>query len=421
MLSVRLGHMVARVRPRVVALVLGAAAMAGSAWAASMPNWFPQAGAFSINPDVTVHEDYGRAELTLGPSPAQASQPVVGHHWHTDLYPPQGSDDWHGRAVWAALRAALEKQGFKTVYLKQDTVTRATLRRDANGATTWVALTLTDDDGNGNSVEIVETGAAALSLQLRPPGATPEAVPEMQDFPYLSPLPGAHRAETAPQPVDEPLDVTLPADHEPRLVGSRYSIKNYDGPAGLSNLAFVSAYAAALTQAGWEVLQKSEGIGQGNGIVVAHYTRNGRDLWARLVSGGASWSVGVADVGLGLRGIMQGACKVPVYGVNFDFDKATIRPDSEPVLRQVLALFQANPTLAAEIAGHTDNVGQPAYNLKLSAARAEAVKGWLVIQGVAASRLSSQGYGDREPLVANDSDAHRARNRRVELRKAGCK
>ena len=112
---------------------------------------------------------------------------------------------------------------------------------------------------------------------------------------------------------------------------------------------------------------------------------------------------------------------MPVYGVNFDFDKATILPDSEPVLRQVLALFQANPTLAAEIAGHTDNVGQPAYNLKLSAARAEAVKGWLVIQGVAASRLSSQGYGDREPLVANDSDAHRARNRRVELRKAGCK
>jgi len=73
-----------------------------------------------------------------------------------------------------------------------------------------------------------------------------------------------------------------------------------------------------------------------------------------------------------------------------------------------------------EIGGNTDNVGKPDYNMKLSQARADAVRGWLVTNGIAARQLTSRGYGDTNPLVANDTDQHRAQNRRVELTRPHC-
>jgi len=113
-------------------------------------------------------------------------------------------------------------------------------------------------------------------------------------------------------------------------------------------------------------------------------------------------------------------CTIEVYGVNFDFDKAVLRPDSAPMLQAVLQLFKASPSFGAEVGGHTDNIGKPDYNLKLSEARAAAVKTWLAAHGVAADRVSSRGYGDTHPLVPNDTDANRFKNRRVELRRTHC-
>ncbi len=115
------------------------------------------------------------------------------------------------------------------------------------------------------------------------------------------------------------------------------------------------------------------------------------------------------------------ACAIEVYGVNFDFDKAVLRPDSEPMLKQVLALFTRTPGFSAEVGGHTDNIGTPEYNVKLSEARAEAVKSWLVAHGVAPARVTARGYGDTRPLVPNTTDANRFKNRRVELRTANCR
>ncbi|MDE2005154.1 MAG: OmpA family protein [Rhodospirillales bacterium] len=114
------------------------------------------------------------------------------------------------------------------------------------------------------------------------------------------------------------------------------------------------------------------------------------------------------------------ACTIEVYGVNFDFDKSTLRPEAEPVLHQVLALFTSIPGFAAEVGGHTDNIGTEAYNMRLSQARAEAVRDWLIRHGVAAARIEARGYGDTRPLVPNTSDANRFKNRRVELRRRNC-
>lgn len=114
-------------------------------------------------------------------------------------------------------------------------------------------------------------------------------------------------------------------------------------------------------------------------------------------------------------------CTLTVYGIHFDFDQATLRPDSMPVLEQVRALFANDATYAAEVGGHTDNQGTRDYNVKLSARRADAVKAWLVGKGIAASRITTAGYGDTRPLVPNTTDENKARNRRVELRRKGCK
>ena len=71
-----------------------------------------------------------------------------------------------------------------------------------------------------------------------------------------------------------------------------------------------------------------------------------------------------------------------------------------------------------EISGHTDNTGSKAHNLKLSQGRADAVKTMLVSKyGIDAKRLTAKGYGDTKPVVPNTSDANKAKNRRVELRK----
>ena len=121
-----------------------------------------------------------------------------------------------------------------------------------------------------------------------------------------------------------------------------------------------------------------------------------------------------------LRSVLDRSCKVAVYGVNFDFNKTTLRADAEPVLNDILSMFKDDPALAAEIGGHTDNIGKPPYNLTLSAGRASAVKAWLIAHGVGASRLTTKGYGDTVPLVPNDSDVNRAKNRRVELKKPNC-
>jgi outer membrane protein OmpA-like peptidoglycan-associated protein len=123
---------------------------------------------------------------------------------------------------------------------------------------------------------------------------------------------------------------------------------------------------------------------------------------------------------LKVGGPLPKACTIEVYGVNFDFDKSVLRPDSEPMLKSVLKLFTGTPSFSAEVGGHTDNIGKPDYNLKLSDARADAVKDWLVSHGVAATRVSARGYGDTRPLVPNDTDANRFKNRRVELKRNNC-
>jgi len=102
-------------------------------------------------------------------------------------------------------------------------------------------------------------------------------------------------------------------------------------------------------------------------------------------------------------------------GVNFDTGKSTIKPDSEKTLDDAAAVLKAASTLKIEVGGHTDKVGTPQSNDKLSTARAEAVMKALVKRGVTANRLTAKGYGQSAPVADNRSEDGRAKNRRVEL------
>ena len=101
--------------------------------------------------------------------------------------------------------------------------------------------------------------------------------------------------------------------------------------------------------------------------------------------------------------------------VNFDFNQATLRPDAQPIIAQVLKLLEDNPELSLSIVGHTDNVGARDYNVKLSQMRAATVVSSLVAAHIAPGRLSSGGFGPDQPAADNDTEKGRAQNRRVEL------
>jgi outer membrane protein OmpA-like peptidoglycan-associated protein len=102
-------------------------------------------------------------------------------------------------------------------------------------------------------------------------------------------------------------------------------------------------------------------------------------------------------------------------GVNFDFDKAVIRPQDYPILDQNIVALKEWGDVDVEVAGHTCSIGTEEYNLGLSLRRAEAVRNYLVSKGVSADRLTVRGYGESRPVASNDTREGRAQNRRVEL------
>ena len=110
-------------------------------------------------------------------------------------------------------------------------------------------------------------------------------------------------------------------------------------------------------------------------------------------------------------------CGSIIHGINFDFDSAAIRPESEAVLAELYEGLAADEAVSIEIRGHTSGEGSDAYNLQLSQRRAQAVVEDLVRRGLQGSRMSAVGVGEEEPLASNGDESGRSLNRRVEI---GC-
>ncbi len=107
--------------------------------------------------------------------------------------------------------------------------------------------------------------------------------------------------------------------------------------------------------------------------------------------------------------------KLTLEGVNFDNDKATLRPEAISTLDQAAATLKEWGDVKVEVAGHTDSNASDAYNMALSQRRAEAVRDYLISKGIAADRLTAKGYGEANPIADNSTEEGRFNNRRVEL------
>jgi OmpA-OmpF porin, OOP family len=101
--------------------------------------------------------------------------------------------------------------------------------------------------------------------------------------------------------------------------------------------------------------------------------------------------------------------------VHFKTNKADIRPDSFHLLDTVAMVLRDFPTIKVEVQGHTDSVGNDAYNMRLSQARAESVRDYLIQRGVDPGRMVARGYGETRPIESNRTKKGRAENRRVEF------
>jgi OmpA family len=223
--------------------------------------------------------------------------------------------------------------------------------------------------GPGKTELTIDFPVAPTDLALAAPASTPKPiVPDKGDFPYLPSVPGSRlgggKAESAP------VYVQLPDAHQPDLVANGSVTKWYQAPGGVSVAALFGLYHDALPKAGWTTFGEFHRADAG---FTAHYGQNSRNIWVYMHFANDGYSISVADATISagkLAADLVANCHLALTGVLFDFDKSSLKPESDGVLQQVGVVMAKDPALRLEVQGHTDAVGSDAYNQSLSEARA---------------------------------------------------
>jgi outer membrane protein OmpA-like peptidoglycan-associated protein len=321
-----------------------------------------------------------------------------GRFWRVQFPVPKGAKP-------SVLEAALRAKGWEV----SDSQPILVARHTQAGHETWLLSSW------AGSVAMVEK-SAPQRIELVPPGQTPEELVKDQDAPYLTPFFGLKRSRWS-RVEDGACDVRNPVLKEVQYAGPPRVEILYSGPRETSGVEIQEAYVDALTRAGWDVVS----TGRGNNTN-AHYAKQGRDLWLHFAPGNGYLSLCIADVGAAsatakLKQALDEIGHVALYGIYFDVDKATLRPEAEAALAQIRALLVKYADLKLEIQGHTDNSGTHEHNQTLSEERAESVRAWLVAHTIDGARLTTAGYSETKPVAPNTTPEGKQKNRRVELAK----
>jgi OOP family OmpA-OmpF porin len=222
-------------------------------------------------------------------------------------------------------------------------------------------------------------------------------------------------------------DFQVSTDKTESVEGHYININYYlkDGLQAPSGLQIIRNYTNAIKKIGGQVVYEWED--GGTQYVTLKVTKNGQEVWAQVNGGGngmyfvyiiekeAMKQDVVADAS-SLANSIKESGKVALYGIYFDTGKSTLKPESQPALKEISKLLTNDPSLKLYVVGHTDNVGIYDSNMKLSMDRAMAVVNALVSQfSVSAARLKACGDGPTAPVATNDTEEGKALNRRVEL------
>lgn len=214
---------------------------------------------------------------------------------------------------------------------------------------------------------------------------------------------------------------------EGRLYQTQYTID--EGKAKPSPLQIRRNYSNAVKKMGGSILFEGPGRGfndprDGSEILWGKVTKGSRELWLEVMPGGYGDNYQVViidkeamkqDVSAGdLLKALNTDGHVALY-INFDVAKASIKPESEPIIDQIAQMLKESPALMVVIEGHTDNTGDRQKNKVLSEQRAKSVLAAIVKRGVDSKRLTSAGFGQDKPIADNATEQGKAKNRRVEL------
>lgn len=202
------------------------------------------------------------------------------------------------------------------------------------------------------------------------------------------------------------------------------------GPGGSDDTSFskieiVDNYVAAVTEAGGTIYRQ-----YGGELQFSIPRPDGGITYARVMAWDGRYTLQIIDEKPLERNLeftsaddMYSGLKadgfVAVYGIHFDTDKADLKAGASKTLEEVVKLLKTHQDLAVEIQGHTDSTGSDEHNLELSRRRADTVKAYLLLYGIAGDRLTTAGFGESKPVDDNETEEGRALNRRVELHRLG--
>lgn len=265
--------------------------------------------------------------------------------------------------------------------------------------------------------------AAALLCLALPAAAEQRDAKGCQDHPALTRMPNSW-IHSCQEKTFDAVPFAMGRGKADATVEGRFWRLNYRPAAGAPKASEVQVqrnFENAVKAKGGAVLHSEKGRS------TLKLAKDGKELWVDLradftggyqlvlVERGAMAQDVVADADA-FAGDLAATGHVAVYGLLFDTGKAELKPESAAALGEVAKLLQGDPALKLHVVGHTDAVGAPEDNLRLSQARAETVLRALTQQhGIAPARLRAFGAGPFAPVASNEVEEGRAKNRRVEL------
>jgi outer membrane protein OmpA-like peptidoglycan-associated protein len=393
---------------RAVVLALLSAFGAGVAWAAGPPPHFKDCPLTGVMPNYEAYEEvrwlnWNSQSMRIAEGNRDKDIDVVGAVCLQNYREKPGKTDGSALEIMENYKESMKRSGAE---IKRDHPHNVVGHLAKDGNEYWINVIASRDDGYNVVVVLVEP----FKRSILPASGN--------DYRLLGHIPGFAAAAPTKKNFAE-YSFPLAKGPDVSVRGALY-IVNYSQPPKppermVTPKEIIENYRAALHDLNAEFLRDNPDS------ISARLDDHGQLVWLLVV---ANKVVAVEEkpFQLSIQPPNADAMKdrldkeghIALY-VNFDFAKATLKPDAAPTISQVVELLKRNPSLKVSIDGHTDAIGGHDYNVKLSQDRAASVVDAIRAAGIDGARLRSAGYGPDKPIAPNDTDEGRAKNRRVEL------